>query len=177
MCVCPLAAEAPAKVAFAAAGLAVKYCRGQRYIGGSVGSGALRYQAFRTHQASYTSPACKFHWTSDVASSARIVLSCFNNALIWCPRRQASIWTSQPVWCRPARHSLVASALASQWPRPGPPTHSPTQSVAPCGRDKEGNGSFVSDIVVDICLFPPRSWPPLPDDPSCGRGIAAAASS
>ena len=40
-CVSPLASEAPAKAAFAAADLKVKYCRGQRYVGGFVGSGAM----------------------------------------------------------------------------------------------------------------------------------------
>ena len=42
-CICSAAAEPPSRDAFAALGLdAVKWCRGHRYVGGFVGSAALR---------------------------------------------------------------------------------------------------------------------------------------
>jgi len=40
--ICPLAAEAAAKAIFDAANLPVQYCRGHRYVGGYVGSNAMR---------------------------------------------------------------------------------------------------------------------------------------
>ena len=40
--ICPLADEAAGKAAFEAEGLAIKWCRGQRYVGGFVGSLAMR---------------------------------------------------------------------------------------------------------------------------------------
>ena len=41
-CICPLATEAAAKAIFEEEGLSVKYCRGHRYVGGYVGSLAMK---------------------------------------------------------------------------------------------------------------------------------------